>query len=117
MVFLPLAADSQFYVSFCSAAIGLVKLQTNLTRFARQRQLKWSGFDVRYPFAAISFCERQMAGHFRQPQLSAAASRFLNPVFTVTRKSPFGGQTTCAAFDCLSLGTRGETEGAGMAPE
>src|SRR5580692_4281797 len=42
--------------------------------------------------------------------------RFLNPLFTVTRKSRCLRQTTCAEFDCLFSGTRGETEGARAAP-
>ena len=42
---------------------------------------------------------------------------FLNPLFTVTRKSQVLRQTTCAEFDCLFSGTRGEAEGAGGAPE
>src|SRR6201996_7178720 len=37
---------------------------------------------------------------------------FLNPFFTVTGKSQQLRQTTRAKFDCLSIGTRGETEGA-----
>src|SRR3954454_11263762 len=42
---------------------------------------------------------------------------FLNPLFTVTRKSQDLRQTTCAEFDCLFGGTRGEAEGANVAPE
>src|ERR1700743_2795065 len=41
---------------------------------------------------------------------------FLNRLFTVTGKSREVRQTTCAQFDCLFCGTRGETEGAGAAP-
>src|ERR1700738_196256 len=50
-------------------------------------------------------------------QLSGPAARFLNRFFTVTRKSRCQRQTTCAEFDCLFSGTRGEAEGAGGAPE
>src|SRR5712675_2425626 len=50
-------------------------------------------------------------------QLSARTARFLNRLFTVTRKSRCQRQTTCAEFDCLCSGTRGEAEGAGGAPE
>src|ERR1700737_2792016 len=50
-------------------------------------------------------------------QLSGPAARFLNGLFTVTRKSRCQRQTTCAEFDCLFCGTRGEAEGAGGAPE
>src|SRR6266852_5134586 len=50
-------------------------------------------------------------------QLSERAARFLNRLFTVTRKSRCQRQTTCAEFDCLCSGTRGEAEGAGDAPE
>src|SRR5260370_21471975 len=52
-----------------------------------------------------------------QRQLSARTARFLNRLFTVTRKSRCQRQTTCAEFDCLCSGTRGEAEGAGGAPE
>src|ERR1700761_330032 len=41
---------------------------------------------------------------------------FLNRLFTVTGKSREVRQTTCAQFDCLFSGTRGETEGARAAP-
>src|SRR6202048_2040123 len=50
-------------------------------------------------------------------QLSGPAARFLSRFFTVTRKSRCQRQTTCAEFDCLFCGTRGEAEGAGGAPE
>src|ERR1700738_188114 len=50
-------------------------------------------------------------------QLSESAARFLSRLFTVTRKSRCQRQTTCAEFDCLFSGTRGEAEGAGGAPE
>src|SRR5882757_5748057 len=51
-------------------------------------------------------------GHFTAP-----AAPFLNPLFTVTRKSQELRQTTCAEFDCLITGTRGKAEGAWVAPE
>src|ERR1700740_3467004 len=35
-------------------------------------------------------------------------AQFLNPFFTLTRKSRVPGQTTRVEFDCLSIGTRGE---------
>src|SRR3954463_14119854 len=50
-------------------------------------------------------------------QLSSSSAQFLNPFFTVTRKSRTQRQTTCADFDCLFSGTRGEAEGAGGAPK
>src|SRR5204863_5912295 len=49
-------------------------------------------------------------------QLSGRMAAFLNRLFTVTRKSQDLRQTTCAEFDCLLGGTRGEAEGAGGAP-
>src|SRR4051812_9830516 len=50
-------------------------------------------------------------------QVSSSSAQFLNPFFTVTRKSRTQRQTTCADFDCLFSGTRGEAEGAGGAPK
>jgi hypothetical protein len=38
----------------------------------------------------------------------AHSAEFLNPFFTLTRKSRVPGQTTCAEFDCLWIGTRGK---------
>ena len=35
-------------------------------------------------------------------------AQFLNPFFTLTRKSRVPGQTTRVEFDCLSIGTRGK---------
>ena len=45
-------------------------------------------------------------------KLYARATLFLNPFFTVTRKSLQTRQTTRAEFDCLGFGTRGEAGGA-----
>ena len=49
----------------------------------------------------------------RQSNFSGPSGPFLNGLFTVTRKSRFLRQTTCAEFDCLLIGTCGKAEGAG----
>ena len=53
----------------------------------------------------------------RQINFQGPKNQFLNQFFTVTRKSHCQRQTTCAEFDCLFSGTRGEAEGADVAPE
>src|SRR5207248_3046707 len=54
----------------------------------------------------------------RFPQGTARpAVPFLNPFFTVTRKSRFRGRRAARKFYCLFSGTRGEADGTGGAPE